>query len=808
MRIERQEYLTLQPEDVTNGEFLQGIFGEHWATAHITGFDDDPSNITKERRAACWSGGYAATFGISIGWNNYFTISQFEPDANNKARRRKSLFLATYVIVADDVKEKLPVEQVEKLPLPSYKLLTSPGSEQWGWILNTPCSDMDAVNNLLDGLVEKGLAPSGTDPGMKGVTRYVRLPQGVNTKGSRVEANGGTAPRCQLLEWHPERRHAIETLSAPFSIDLTAERHDARSGGATNLPDHPILQIPDIIHVKKMLSLGRYDITCPWTSEHTGTADDGAAVFTNDDGTIGFKCHHGSCEIRNRKDLMEYIEQRQEGFGNKLHMYELQIKFQDVEEITVTPLQLQRAQSLGQVVEDRASSDTNAQLPVGVHNPSAPPPPSCSETMQISPEKIKSVVELAASWDPIFYDSQRKDIAKKLGIRVSTLDEEVAATRKAHVTEEQTTMFPKIEIWEQPINGCDVLDEIENLISQFIVCSEETRIAITLWIVMTWFVSGIDICPLAVITAPEKRCGKTILLSFIAKLAYRAMMASNISPAALFRSIDEWNPTLLIDEADAFMRENEELRGIINSGHTRDSAFVIRVVGDDHIPTQFNTFGPKAIAGIGRLPDTVMDRGIILPLRRKLPHEKVERLRHADPHIFTQLRMKLARFSDDHNDEINLSTLELPESLNDRAQDNWEPLLAIADAAGGEWPRKAREAALILSGSEEVVTTVGVDLLRDIKDIFKSQKIDRIRSTTLISYLCNDTQKRWNTYNRGKPLSARQLSTRLSEYGIKSRDLRFDASVLKGYLWTDFEDVCGRYLPVEEKENLDNISFL
>jgi putative DNA primase/helicase len=139
---------------------------------------------------------------------------------------------------------------------------------------------------------------------------------------------------------------------------------------------------------------------------------------------------------------------------------------------------------------------------------------------------------------------------------------------------------------------------------------------------MTWFIDVIQVAPLAVITAPEKRCGKSLLLSLFGQLVARPITASNISPAALFRSIDAWNPTLLIDEADAFMKDNEELRGLLNSGHTRDSAYVIRIVGEKFTPTKFNTWGAKALAGIGHVADTLMDRAVILELRRKLPHEK------------------------------------------------------------------------------------------------------------------------------------------------------------------------------------------
>ncbi|MBK8318826.1 MAG: hypothetical protein IPL05_09715 [Betaproteobacteria bacterium] len=168
---------------------------------------------------------------------------------------------------------------------------------------------------------------------------------------------------------------------------------------------------------------------------------------------------------------------------------------------------------------------------------------------------------------------------------------------------------------------------------------------------MTWFMDVVQVAPLAVITAPEKRCGKSQLLFLLGRLVHRPMAASNITSAALFRAVDAWKPTLLVDEADAFMKDNEELRGLLNCGHTRDSAYIIRVVGDDHTPKRFNVWGAKALAGIGHLADTIIDRSIVLELRRKLPHEEVLRLRHAEPGLFDDLSAKLARFAiDTRND--------------------------------------------------------------------------------------------------------------------------------------------------------------
>ena len=227
------------------------------------------------------------------------------------------------------------------------------------------------------------------------------------------------------------------------------------------------------------------------------------------------------------------------------------------------------------------------------------------------------------------------------------------------------------------------------------------------------------------------------------------------------------NPTLLLDEADSFLKENEELRGVINSGHTRQSAYVIRTVGDDHQPRQFLTWGAKAISGIGQLAETIVDRAIVLELRRKLPTESVQRLRHAEPQLFERLASKLARFADDAGSSIERARPNLPEALNDRAQDNWEPLLAIADYVGGNWPDIARRTALRLSGAQREAQSLSTELLVDIRNVFDSKPVARIKTADLLTALADDENRPWATYNRGKPMAAAQLAKRLAEYGIK-----------------------------------------
>ena len=233
-----------------------------------------------------------------------------------------------------------------------------------------------------------------------------------------------------------------------------------------------------------------------------------------------------------------------------------------------------------------------------------------------------------------------------MDIRPETLDQLVSEHRR-QTKKSCLTPYEEIEPWHTPISPAELLDEIASTVKRFIVCQNETVTATTLWIAMTWFIDVIDVAPLAVITAPEKRCGKSQLLSLLSRLAYRAISASNITPAALFRCIDLWHPTLLIDEADTFMRENEELRGIINCGHTRESAKVVRTVGKEFTVKSFYVWGAKALAGIGKQSDTIMDRSIPLELRRKKSDEHVDRLRHAEPDLFSALASKLARFSQD-----------------------------------------------------------------------------------------------------------------------------------------------------------------
>ncbi|MGV8959357.1 MAG: DUF3631 domain-containing protein [Stenotrophomonas sp.] len=406
-------------------------------------------------------------------------------------------------------------------------------------------------------------------------------------------------------------------------------------------------------------------------------------------------------------------------------------------------------------------------------------------------EIIKSI----RGGDPAQY-ARIRDSAKKAGVSVSELDKLVAKTpNAADGSAGDGSLFEEVGPWPEPVSGGELLGDIVDAFSLYVVADPPTLHAAALWVVHTWLMDVLSVSPIANITAPEKRCGKTVTLTALGKLAYRPMQVSNIAPAALFRSIEAWQPTLLIDEVDSFLAAHEEARGILNSGFDRSGAFVVRCVGDAHEPTKFSTWGAKALCGIGRIADTLEDRSIPLRLRRKLPGESVGNIRHADRDAWAALRSRIARWADDNRERVRVARPVPVSGLHDRANDAWEPLLAIAELSGDGWPQKARHAAVALHGVDDGGLSAGVELLADIKAVFENRGIDRLFTSELLDALTTDEEAPWATWNRGKPMTARQLSSRLSEYKIQSADKRRGALVRKGFDLIQFNDAFARYIP-------------
>lgn len=410
---------------------------------------------------------------------------------------------------------------------------------------------------------------------------------------------------------------------------------------------------------------------------------------------------------------------------------------------------------------------------------------------------ISTVIAELSKLTPIEYDRVRKEKAKELGIQQKTLDDEVKQERISKKPDD--TPFKDIEPWHEAINPADLLDEITATIKQFIVLDDAQAKGCTLWVAASWFINEIQCAPILLINAPEKACGKTQLLTVLAKLAPRTVQASGISSSVLFRMIEAYQPTLFVDEIETVLKDNEELRGLINAGHTRDSAYVWRSVakGDDFEPKRFTVWSMKAIAGINaiKLAETVTSRSIVIELRRKRDDESVERLRRAEPYLFETLSSKLARFSDDYSTAVKASQPELPNALSDRDQDNWEPLFQVANVAGGHWPSTAQTIAFTILNTVESPLSSANELLADIQEIFEAKGVVKIKTSELIEALCEDEEKPWATYNRGKRLAPRQLSTKLKGYGISSKTIRLNPyETGKGFEVEQFNDAFSRYL--------------
>ena len=368
--------------------------------------------------------------------------------------------------------------------------------------------------------------------------------------------------------------------------------------------------------------------------------------------------------------------------------------------------------------------------------------------------------------------------------------------------------FEVYEAYDQPVILGELLDEVSRTIRLFVIVEKIQADTAALWLLHTYLIDYFDTSPILIANAPERACAKTLLQTILAKLAARALMASNATASSLFRSIDLWQPTLFFDEADTFFKDNNDLLGMVNAGY-KASGFVLRSEASDDtfVPRKFPVYGAKSIAGIAlekHLPDSTMSRGIIINMRRKLPDETVTRLRYAEAGLFERLCAKLERAADDYADAIQHARPHLPDELSDRAQDNWEPLLAIATVAGSDWLERANQAALILSRQSSEKVSTGNELLADIQLVFEnkadgSQYADKISTVELITELQKIEESPWATYNHGHPLSPRQLASQLAIYGIKSKTVRVgNYDTPKGCTRSQFDDAFARYLTTED----------
>ncbi len=411
-------------------------------------------------------------------------------------------------------------------------------------------------------------------------------------------------------------------------------------------------------------------------------------------------------------------------------------------------------------------------------------------------DKVNEEIRRLASLSVVEYELERTKAAESLGMRTSVLDEAVKSARPSHEDKKgQGRPFEllAIEPWPTEVDGAELLNEVSKAIRRYIVASSNSVDTLALWAFHTHCFDSFSHTPRAAITSPEKNCGKTTTLDVLGCLVARPLPTANATVSAIFRVVEKAQPTLLIDEADTFLKENDELRGILNSGHRRGGQ-VMRTVGEDHEPRQFSTFSPAAIAMIGQLPDTLYDRSVVISLRRRKPTETVQSFRSDRAEDLLILARKMARWAQDHQIRIANSDPDMGELAN-RFADNWRPLFAIADEVGGDWPARVRKIANDADAAR-IEQSVNVLLLTDIRSIFDEREADRVSSAELVACLTSLDGRPWGEWRNGKAITQNGLARLLGKFQILSGTIRLDGGqTAKGYKRVDFEDVFSRYLP-------------
>jgi hypothetical protein len=348
--------------------------------------------------------------------------------------------------------------------------------------------------------------------------------------------------------------------------------------------------------------------------------------------------------------------------------------------------------------------------------------------------------------------------------------------------------------------GAVILAQLHAVLTRYVILpSGEATVAVTLWIAATHAQPAWQHAPRLVIRAPEKRCGKSRLLDIVEGTCHEPLITVNASPAAVYRAIGAATPpTLLVDEADTIFggknaEANEDLRGLLNAGHQRNRPAIRWDAGTRSLET-IPTFAMAALAGIGAMPDTIEDRAVVIRMRRRAPGESVAPFRHRrDRPALTSVAGQLGRWLGKHL--IELERAEPPMPLEDRAADTWEPLVAVADLAGGRWPGLARHAAVTLTAEHDQAAAVSdrVRLLADLRAAFAALGNPEAATTAqLLTVLNADPEAPWSAIGPNG-LTGKRLGDLLSDFEIRSDTIRFPVGQAKGYHRPDFTDAWARY---------------
>ena len=415
------------------------------------------------------------------------------------------------------------------------------------------------------------------------------------------------------------------------------------------------------------------------------------------------------------------------------------------------------------------------------------------------------------------YDRCRREEAKRLGVRTPTLDKAVQAARPKDAADHgqgRPITFEDPEPWDEPVAGDGLLDEVAATLSAYVVLRPHDDVKCALWAAHTHCYKAFFNTPRLAVTSPEPQCGKSTLFDVLAELCFRPKTSEGLTAAVVYRLVNLAQPTLLLDEADAWLIEGEDLRAVIDSGHKATGTIQRNVeVNGEWIPREFSSFCPVAIAairrGAQRLPATIESRSISIKMRRALRGEARRNFRpdRARDEL-APLRRKLARFAADHIEALADADPVMPEAAFNRFADNWRPLMAIAVAAGGRWPEAAK-AAILAELSAYDTDALGAQLLEDIRVIFDACADEAARrppaeqqlsSVAIVTALKEMADRPWNELGRNNvSITQNKLARMLKDFEIEpSGNMRLpNGKVVKGYLRGAFAEAWNCYLSPE-----------
>jgi len=417
------------------------------------------------------------------------------------------------------------------------------------------------------------------------------------------------------------------------------------------------------------------------------------------------------------------------------------------------------------------------------------------------------ITDLAKVDDLIAYEAKRIEAAKQLGVRrLSVIDRAVSKKRRALGLDvdddEGQGRAVKIDDplpWYEPVSGDLIATTLACVVKTYLVLPDAAADAIALWILHTWLVDRFTMSPRLAITSATKGCGKTTLLRLLVHVTRRGKKTGSISPSALFRAVEKFHPTIMLDETEKYVEHGSDLHALLNEGHCK-GASTWRVLGEKMELREFGVFGAVAFARNGRIPEDLEQRSIIIEMQRRLAGEQLTRLRDGPNDELQRVARMCARWAEDHAVEVDGASVDTDtgDAIN-RIGDNWLPLFAIADVIGDDWPDRIREAAASLIPRES--DSLGTMLLADIKMIFDEKQTDRVASADVCEALAAIEGRPWADWKAGKAMTPNQLARMLKPFHIIPDTVRVGIKTAKGYYRHQFEDVWTRYLtPIGENE--------